>query len=149
MLPQWRIVASNNIKTTSFNYCTNDLVRRRSRTTDLKKRRFILSSANHFYGSSSIRLWKNLYDNFEEFAPINLGLGGSTLEACVYFFERIVAPVQSAQKIIIYAGDNHLGDGKQPDEVFQFFIQLKALLHLHFPAVPAYYISVKPSTARW
>ena len=102
-----------------------------------------------FYGSSSIRLWKNLDEDFKESAPINLGFGGSTLEACVYFFERIVAPVQSAQKIIIYAGDNDLGDGKQPDEVFQFFIQLKALLHLHFPAVPAYYISVKPSIARW
>lgn len=102
-----------------------------------------------FYGSSSIRLWENLYDDFKEFAPVNLGFGGSTLEACVYFFDRIVTPVQSAQKLIVYAGDNDLGDGKSPEEVFQFFTQLKILLHIHFPYIPVYYISIKPSISRW
>jgi len=102
-----------------------------------------------FYGSSSMRLWDTLYDDFKDYFPVNLGFGGSTLEACVYFFNRIVAPVQSAQRLIIYAGDNDLGDGKSPEEVFRFFRQLEALITLQLPSVPCYYISVKPSISRW
>ena len=39
-----------------------------------------------FYGSSSIRLWTSLYDDFKNLKPANLGFGGSTLAACVWFF---------------------------------------------------------------
>ncbi len=102
-----------------------------------------------FYGSSSIRMWESLYDDFKSFLPVNLGFGGSTLEACVYFFDRIVAPVQSAQKLIVYAGDNDLGDGKSADDVLYFFKQLEALVHRHLAGVSFYYISVKPSISRW
>ena len=102
-----------------------------------------------FYGSSSIRMWDSLYDDFKPFLPVNLGFGGSTLEACVYFFDRIVAPVQSAQKLIVYAGDNDLGDGKSPDEVLYFFKQLEALMRQHFANIPCYYVSIKPSISRW
>ena len=102
-----------------------------------------------FYGSSSIRLWEYLYDDFKPFLPVNLGFGGSTLEACVYFFDRIIMPLRSAKKIVMYAGDNDLGDGKSPEEVFTFFKQLEALITAHFPSVAFYYVSVKPSIARW
>ena len=56
-----------------------------------------------FYGSSSIRLWENLYEDFEVWSPVNLGFGGSTLEACVYYFDWLVKPVITAQKIVVYA----------------------------------------------
>lgn len=102
-----------------------------------------------FYGSSSIRMWESLYDDFKPFLPVNLGFGGSTLEACVYFFDRIVAPVQSAQKLIVYAGDNDLGDGKSPDDVLYFFKQLQILIQQRFANVCCYYISIKPSISRW
>ena len=42
-----------------------------------------------FYGSSSIRLWETLYEDFKEYQPANLGFGGSTLAACVWFFDRL------------------------------------------------------------
>ncbi len=102
-----------------------------------------------FYGSSSIRLWDNLYEDFKAFSPVNLGFGGSTLEACVYFFNRIVSPVKTAQKLVIYAGDNDLGDGKTPEEVVAFFKQLEALIDEYFPTAHSYFISIKPSIARW
>ncbi len=102
-----------------------------------------------FYGSSSIRLWESLYEDFKDYLPVNLGFGGSTLEACNYFFERIVAPVQSAKKLIVYAGDNDLGDGKSPDEVFLFFKQSEILLQEYFSSAQCYYISIKPSISRW
>ncbi len=41
-----------------------------------------------FYGSSSIRQWEGLYEDFKQYHPVNLGFGGSTLTACVWFLER-------------------------------------------------------------
>ncbi len=102
-----------------------------------------------FYGSSSMRMWEDLNEDFKNYLPVNLGFGGSTLEACVYFFNAIVTPVQSAQKIIIYAGDNDLGDGRSPDEVLIFYRQMKTLVDEHFPSVHCFYISIKPSISRW
>lgn len=101
-----------------------------------------------FYGSSSIRLWKNLAEDFKNSNPINLGFGGSTLAACVWFFDRIVAPYQP-EKIVIYAGDNDIGDGRLPEEVFVFFLQLTVLIEKYFGNIPCYFISLKPSFTRW
>lgn len=101
-----------------------------------------------FYGSSSIRLWTRLYEDFKPFEPVNLGFGGSTLAACVWFFERILCPYQP-ERIVFYAGDNDLGDGRHPEEVAIFFAQLTAQLHQWFPDVHFYFISIKPSLARW
>ena len=102
-----------------------------------------------FYGSSSITLWKTLYEDFEEFKPVNLGFGGSTLSACVWFFERIMKPITTPVRVIIYAGDNDLGDGRMPHEVFLFYRQLIALIRARYGNIPVYYISIKPSLSRW
>ncbi|MDO6435011.1 GDSL-type esterase/lipase family protein [Flavitalea sp. BT771] len=101
-----------------------------------------------FYGSSSIRLWETLYEDFKEYSPVNLGFGGSTLAACVWFFERLVTGYRP-QSILLYAGDNDLGDGRHPEEVFIFFQQMVALTRLHFGDIPLAFISIKPSITRW
>ena len=100
-----------------------------------------------FYGSSSIRMWTSLYDDFKEIKPINLGFGGSTLAACVWFFERLMTTYKP-KRFIIYAGDNDLGDGRHPEEVFIFFQQLAVKIDAHFGDIPCYYISLKPSPNR-
>ncbi|HEX8462332.1 MAG TPA: GDSL-type esterase/lipase family protein [Segetibacter sp.] len=101
-----------------------------------------------FYGSSSIRLWSKLYEDFDEFKPVNLGFGGSTLAACVWFFDRIIAPIHNPRTLILYAGDNDLGDGRHPEEVLMFFREFLVKLRSHFPSIPFYYISIKPSISR-
>jgi lysophospholipase L1-like esterase len=101
-----------------------------------------------FYGSSSIRLWTSLYNDFNSIKPVNLGFGGSTLAACVWFFERIMEPYHP-KKIIIYAGDNDLGDGRHPEEVFIFFQQLVVKINERFGDLPCYFVSLKPSISRW
>lgn len=101
-----------------------------------------------FYGSSSIRLWKTLEQDFKSSNPINLGFGGSTLAACVWFFDRIFAPYQP-RKIVIYAGDNDIGDGRKPEEVFICFRELAVLIGKKFGGIPCYFISLKPSFTRW
>lgn len=101
-----------------------------------------------FYGSSSIRLWDGLYEDFKSLHPVNLGFGGSTLAACVWFFDRIIS-VYQPERIVFYAGENDLGDGRHPEEVFIFFQQIGALVRTRFPRTSFYFISVKPSPSRW
>ena len=100
-----------------------------------------------FYGSSSMRLWTTLYDDFNDIKPINLGFGGSTLAACVWFFERLMQSY-NPQRIIIYAGDNDLGDGRHPEELLIFFQELIVRMEKRFSGVPCYFISLKPSPSR-
>lgn len=100
-----------------------------------------------FYGSSTIRLWDSLLSDFCEYSPINLGFGGSTLAACVWFFDRVMANYQP-KRFVLYAGDNDLGDGRHPEEIFIFFQQLAARVEKRFGPIPCYFISLKPSLAR-
>lgn len=102
-----------------------------------------------FYGSSSIRLWNTLAEDFSKCKPVNLGFGGSTLAACTWFFTRIFAYVKEPRSIIIYAGDNDLGDGRHPEEVFIFYQQLVHQIKQRFAHTTCYFVSIKPSISRW
>jgi lysophospholipase L1-like esterase len=97
-----------------------------------------------FYGSSSIRLWPLLE---QKGGIVNRGFGGSTLEACVYYFERLVTPLQP-RSLVVYAGDNDLGDGRSPEQVLASFKQLAVKIERCLPGMPYGFISVKLSPAR-
>ena len=101
-----------------------------------------------FYGSSSVRMWGTLKEDFPGMKVINLGFGGSTLAACVWFFERVMSPYKP-KALVIYAGDNDLGDGRHPEEIFIFFQQLAVKSKHIFGDLPCFFISLKPSIARW
>jgi lysophospholipase L1-like esterase len=113
-----------------------------------KGKRLAAKADTIFYGSSSIRQWTSLDSDFADLKPINLGFGGSTLAACVWFFDRVMAGYQP-KRLVIYAGDNDLGDGRHPEEIFIFFQQLAARAANRFGNIPCYYISLKPSPSRW
>jgi lysophospholipase L1-like esterase len=100
------------------------------------------------YGSSSIRLWEGMYEDLKPLNPVNLGFGGSTLAACVWFFDRVMEPY-APKHFVCYAGENDLGDGRTPEEVYLFFRQFQACLQKRFPDVPLTFISIKPTIARW
>ena len=101
-----------------------------------------------FYGSSTIRLWAGLGDDLKDFKPANLGFGGSTLAACDWFFDRVMKGYQP-KRLVVYAGDNDLGDGRHPEEIFIFFQQLVVRAQKRFGDMPCYFISLKPSISRW
>jgi len=100
-----------------------------------------------FYGSSSMRLWDTLA---EDVGPgiLNLAFGGSTLEACDHFFARLVAPV-NPRSLLLYAGDNDLGDGRTVEQVLGSFRSLADKVEDSLGAIPFGFISVKPSPARF
>jgi len=101
-----------------------------------------------FYGSSTVRLWSALAEDLENPRAINLGFGGSTLEACAYFFERLVPPVDPCS-LVVYAGDNDLGDGRSPRDVLAYFRALADKVQRELNGVEFAFISVKPSPARF
>ena len=101
-----------------------------------------------FYGSSSIRLWTTLATDFPTVNSLNLGFGGSTLAACTWFFERILVAA-APKSVVFYAGDNDLGDGRHPEEVYLFFCTFAQKMCRQLPGVPLSFLSVKISPARW
>jgi lysophospholipase L1-like esterase len=101
-----------------------------------------------FYGSSTITMWSTLASDLDIPNALNLGFGGSTLEACAYFFERLVVPVHPVS-LVVYAGDNDLGDGRSPEYVLESFQTLADKVDQYFPGTPFGFISVKPSPARF
>jgi lysophospholipase L1-like esterase len=103
--------------------------------------------ANTFYGSSSIRLWDSLEKDMSEFKVSNLGFGGSTLEACVHFFERLLLPCKPSS-ILLYAGDNDLGDGKSSRQVIGYLEAFISKMDKYLQDVPFAFVSVKPSPSR-
>lgn len=101
-----------------------------------------------FYGSSSIRLWSTLREDMQIPEAINAGFGGSTLEACVHFFERVVPPLGPCS-LVVYAGDNDLGDGRTSAQVCKSFQELIRKVESLPCAIPFGFISIKPSPARF
>jgi len=101
-----------------------------------------------FIGSSSIRLWMTLADDFPELPVLNRGFGGSQIADSVLYVDRIVVPYQP-KMIVMYAGTNDLAAGKSPAQVgtdFQTFVQT---VHAKLPDTRIVYISINPSVARW
>lgn len=113
----------------------------RAKSDDLKSRHV-------FVGSSSIQMWNSLESDFPDVQVLNLGIRGSTMASCTWFFERIVLPF-TPKSIILYCGDNDLGEERHPEEVFIFFQQFVSLVRKHFGTIPLAFISIKPSLARW
>jgi lysophospholipase L1-like esterase len=101
-----------------------------------------------FYGSSSIRLWATLTEDFPDLPVVNAGFGGSTLTACAWFFERLVVPLQPGA-LVLYAGDNDLGDGRPPVEVVESLRALLEKFDRYCHGIPLVFLSIKPSPCRW
>src|SRR4029450_11374400 len=73
-----------------------------------------------FIGSSSIRLWKTLQQDFSERKVINRGFGGAEIADSVHFVDRIVFPYEP-KMVVMYAGGNDINAGKSPEQVFTDF----------------------------
>jgi lysophospholipase L1-like esterase len=101
-----------------------------------------------FVGSSSIRLWKTLAQDFPGHQVVNRGFGGSQLADAVEFSEEIITCYQPRQ-VVIYAGGNDLNAGKEPELVYGDFVALVKKLRAGAPKAKICYISSAPNPARW
>lgn len=101
-----------------------------------------------FIGSSSIRLWTTLAEDFAEYPVINRGFGGSQIADSVYFADRIVVPY-APRLIVMYAGGNDINAGKSAEQVCADFWAFVQTVHRHLPQTRIAYISIAPNPARW
>jgi lysophospholipase L1-like esterase len=101
-----------------------------------------------FIGSSSIRLWKSLAQDFPELTVMNRGFGGSAIADSVRYADRIVIPYKP-RMIVLYAGGNDIHKGDLPEKVLKDFESFVAAVHSALPKTRIVYISINPSVARW
>lgn len=101
-----------------------------------------------FIGSSSIRLWKTLAQDFPEHKVINRGFGGSQIADSVHFAGCIVVPYKP-KMVVIYAGGNDINSGKTPEQVASDFKAFVQRVHAKLPETRVAYISIAPNPARW
>ena len=100
-----------------------------------------------FVGSSSIRLWDSMSDDFPGIATINRGFGGSRVRDSTYYADRIVTPYQPGT-IVFYAGDNDLFEGRTPQQVRDDFVAFVDKVRERLPDARIGFISIKPSPSR-
>jgi lysophospholipase L1-like esterase len=118
---------------------------------ELERRTRALSGARNlvlFYGSSSFTLWHDMAAHFPGYEVVNHGFGGSTLRDCLEYFDRLVAAMMP-RVIVLYAGDNDLGDGGTPEVVLD---RLRTFIRRKREALgetPMAYVSIKISPARF
>ena len=101
-----------------------------------------------FVGSSSIRMWSTLERDMAPLPVLNRGFGGSTISDVNRYFDRIVAPYRP-RAIVFYAGENDIDAGQPPAAVADQFRRFLELKRTRLADVPVFYISAKPSKARF
>ena len=101
-----------------------------------------------FIGSSTVRLWKSLPQDFPNAKVVNRGFGGSQIVDSTHFAKRVIFPYKPS-KVFLRAGGNDLWQGKSAEEVFSDFRDFVARVHEKLPKTEIVFISLSPSIARW
>ncbi len=101
-----------------------------------------------FIGSSTIRLWKTLAQDFSNHKVINRGFGGSEIMDSTHFADRIIFPYEPKQ-IFLRAGGNDIHNGRLPEQVANDFAVFVETIHKRLPSAEIVYISVSPAPSRW
>ena len=101
-----------------------------------------------FTGSSSIRLWKSLAEDFPQWQTLNRGFGGSEIDDAIRNVNRLVIRYRP-RTVVFYSGDNDINSGKSPARVAADMKQFVGEVHRALPRTRIVIISIKPSLARW
>ena len=101
-----------------------------------------------FTGSSSVRKWETLTQDFPAQPVLNRGFGGSRFPDALHYFDTLITQYHPRQ-VLLYEGDNDLEAGATPEAVYQDFLKFAAQMHQKLPRTDLVFISIKPSLARW
>ncbi|HEX8288922.1 MAG TPA: SGNH/GDSL hydrolase family protein [Pyrinomonadaceae bacterium] len=114
---------------------------------DADKKEFPKTGKVLFVGSSSIRGWRTLKQDFPDVYTINRGFGGSHLEDVNHYAPQIVLPYKP-KLIVLYAGENDIAAGKSVETVFNDFKNFVSFVRKELPKTRLIVISAKPSPSR-
>lgn len=101
-----------------------------------------------FTGSSSVRLWRNLQEEFPTIPIINTGFGGSQASDLLIHLDELVIRY-GPEKVFIYEGDNDISAGKEATQIMTDIDLLVNRILQKLPETTIVLISAKPSPSRW
>lgn len=100
-----------------------------------------------FYGSSTIRLWKNLAQDLPMLNTLNLGFGGAFIHSLTHYFDTLFDGY-TPKAIVLYLGGNDLTLGFDAARIVADITAFVQMIHTKFPKTIIYNISIKPSFER-
>lgn len=100
-----------------------------------------------FYGSSTIRLWKSLNEDFKDVDVINLGFGGAYIDSLSKNFNLLINFL-NPKAIVIYLGGNDLNLSLSPEEIIFKIKKFVQKINKKYPNTNIGYITIKPSVER-
>jgi lysophospholipase L1-like esterase len=101
-----------------------------------------------FVGSSTIKRWKSLSDDFPGHNVINHGFGGSQIIDAAHFADRIIIPHQP-KMVFLRSGGNDIHAGKTPQQVFGDYKEFVAKVRAKLPDTTIVFIGLSPAPVRW
>ncbi|HLJ54473.1 MAG TPA: GDSL-type esterase/lipase family protein [Chthonomonadaceae bacterium] len=101
-----------------------------------------------FIGSSTIRMWNSLAQDFPGRNVINRGFGGSELADSTHFIPRIGLEYEPKQ-IFLRAGGNDIHAGRPSEEVASDFADFVRTVRARLPDAEIVYITFNPAPSRW
>lgn len=107
-----------------------------------------LSEPVIFIGSSSIRMWTTLEEDFADMLVLNHGFGGSEYSDLIQHQQLLIEEFEPSM-VVVYAGDNDIANKEEPaaiaNEADLFVDGLRRIAN----GAPVIVLSAKPSIARW
>lgn len=101
-----------------------------------------------FTGSSSVRMWTNLQEQFPDVAIINSAFGGSQAHQLLAHLDQTVLRYEPS-KVFIYEGDNDINAGREVSAIMENLDELVTKIHSRLPNTTVNLIAAKPSPSRW
>jgi lysophospholipase L1-like esterase len=100
-----------------------------------------------FTGSSSIRLWTALKEDFPGLPVVNRGFGGCVSNDLIVYFETLIAR-HEPKLVVTYVGGNDIAEKLSVQEAFDDYTKFLALTHERFPKTRVVVNSIKIAPKR-
>jgi lysophospholipase L1-like esterase len=101
-----------------------------------------------FVGSSTIRLWTTLADDFVGLPVLNRGFGGSTFPEALHYLQRTVVRYHPST-VVVYEGDNDVAGGRTPQQIADDYRTFVRGVRDSLPNARIVFLAIKPSPSRW
>lgn len=101
-----------------------------------------------FLGSSNIRMWNTLADDFPGMTILNRGVGGCRLDELAEFAPRLVAAAKP-RIVVVSAGTNDVSANRSTASIRSSFEELVGGLRRDLPDATIVFLAISPTVKRW
>ena len=101
-----------------------------------------------FIGSSSIRMWSTLEQDFPDVPVLNHGFGGSEYSDLLKYREQLIEEFEPSM-VVVYSGDNDIANSQVPSQIAEKADRFVDGLRREASGALVIILAAKPSMARW